>query len=168
MSIRLPRTDEIENTAKLIRSREFLYLTSFADMINRYVEIRFKDKFGFNRLRFATLSSLVTRGGSLTLTKLAQLMFRSKHSITNLIDRLEEDGFVVRERVNKDRRTILATITSAGLEFLARTINGHVEDEEEILTCLDKNEFEMLTSSIRKLRETLIKKLVSNSRRSES
>jgi len=164
----LPRTDEIENTAELIRSREFLYLTSFADMINRYVEIRFKDKFGFNRLRFATLSFLVTRGGGLTPTKLAQLMFRSKHSITNLIDRLEEDGFVIRERVSKDRRTILVTITSAGLEFLARTINGHVEDEEEILTCLDKNEFEMLTSSIHKLREMLIKKLVSNSRRSES
>ena len=164
----MPRTDEIENTAKLIRSREFFYLTSFADMINRYVEIRFKDRFGFNRLRFATLSFLVTRGGSLTPTKLAQLMFRSKHSITNLIDRLEKDELATRERVIKDRRTILVTITSAGLEFLMETINGHVEDEEEILTCLDKNEFEMLTSCIHKLRETLIKKLVNSSRPSES
>ncbi|MFC1820632.1 MarR family winged helix-turn-helix transcriptional regulator, partial [Thermodesulfobacteriota bacterium] len=96
-----PVNGRIEKAAEEIRSREFSYLASFADIINRYMDLRFKK---LNRLRYGVLSLLITRGGSLTHTRLAKLMFRSKHGITKVIDDLEKDGLVVRTPGSRDRR----------------------------------------------------------------
>jgi DNA-binding MarR family transcriptional regulator len=157
---RLPHKGEIENTANVIRSREFLYLTRFADMLNRYVEIKLQDRNGqLNRLKFNTLSLLVVRGGSLPPTQLARHMFRSKHSITNVIDNLEEDGFVTRIRDNNDRRSLSVKITSAGLAFLNQFLDYRAKDEEQIVSCLNKNEIALLMKLIRKLGHRLDEKI---------
>jgi len=156
MDARLPHKGEIESTANVIRSREFLYLTRFADMLNRYVETKLHDrKSQLNRLRFNTLSLLVTREGSLPPTQLARHMFRSKHSITNVVDSLEKDGFVIRVRDNNDRRALSVKITSAGLAFLNQFLNSKAKDEEQIVSCLDKNETLLLMKLIRKLGQRL-------------
>jgi DNA-binding MarR family transcriptional regulator len=41
-------------------------------------------------------------------------------SVTNIIDGLERTGYVVRERHERDRRTILAAITGRGREVAER------------------------------------------------
>ena len=148
----LPRQSEIENTANVIRSREFLYLARFADKFNRYVEIKLHDQNDqLNRLRFTTLSLLVMRGGSLTPTQVARHMLRSKHSITNIVDNLEKDGFVIRVRDNNDRRALSVRITSAGLAFLNQFLDRRAEGEEQIVSCLDKEEMTLFMQMIRKL-----------------
>jgi len=164
MNQRLPHKGEIENTVNVIRSREFLYLTRFADMLNRYVETKLHDRRNqFNRLRFNALSLLVFREGNLSPTQLAQHMFRSKHSITNVVDSLEKDGFVTRIRDNNDRRSLSVNITSAGLAFLNQVLDYRAEDEEQIISCLDKNEIALLMKLIQKLGHRLHEKIDKNS-----
>lgn len=163
MNQRLPHKGEIEDTVKVIRAREFLYLTRFADMLDRYVETKLHDrKSQLNRLRFNTLSLLVFRGGDLPPTQLARHMFRSKHSITNVIDSLEKDGFVTRIHDNNDRRSLSIKITSAGLTFLNQVLDYRAEDEEQIMSCLDKNEIALLMKMIRKLERRLDEKIDEN------
>jgi len=160
MTKKLPHSNEIENSAKVIRATEFLYLASFADMINRYVDIMFKKDI-VNRLRFGALSLLIVRGGSLTPTRLARLMFRSKHSITKVIDSLEKDGFVIRDRTSEDRRTILVKVTSAGLDFVVRALREGDKNTREVVSCLDKDELRTLINLIQRMRRTMIEKISS-------
>src|ERR1700723_3776217 len=40
--------------------------------------------------------------------------------VTRLLDRLEKRGLISRRRIPKDRRTVIARITPAGLKILAR------------------------------------------------
>ena len=154
---RFPSRNEVKNAEKIIRGREFLYLLGFADVLNRYMDIKLKDQ--FNHLRNAALSLLIAKGSSLTPTQLAQLMLRSKHSLTRVIDSLEGDGFVVRERVSKDRRAVHVRITSDGLTFMMQSLRDNARAEEEIMSCLDKNETETLRNLTQRLKLRLIEEI---------
>lgn len=153
---RLPHRNEIEDVATAIRAREFPRLVIFADMVSRYVDIKLRGK--INWLRTTVLNYLIIRGGSLTASQMAHLMLRSNHSMTRLIDDLEKDGLVIRERAGKDRRTIDVKITSDGLAFMRRTLGDSDLVEQEIMSFLDKDEIETLRNLIRVLRFTLIEK----------
>lgn len=71
--------------------------------------------FGLNFSRFEALALLsFTRQGELPLNKMGERLQVHPTSITNTIDRLEADGFVVRVPHPSDRRTTLARITDSG------------------------------------------------------
>ena len=154
MRKKLPVSRELEETTKLMRRKNFLYITSFADILNRFSEIHFKVP-----LRFTALSFLITRGGSLTPTELARLMFRSKHSITKIIDGLEKEGFVVRVPDSKDRRSLQVKITSKGLQHAKKNMIRGDEYVKDLISCLDKAEWENLIHAIKKLRKNLMQKM---------
>jgi DNA-binding MarR family transcriptional regulator len=156
MNTELPHNSEIEIVKKILRKRSFLYLASFADTINRYIDIRIKKQ---NRLRYGVLSFLITRGGTLTHTRLARLMFRSKHSVTKVIDNLEKNGLVIREPEPKDRRVVRIRITSHGLNYVSQTLKDGDKITKEAMSCLNKNELETLINLIKKLREGMIDKI---------
>ena len=156
MSKQLAHRSEIDNVTTAIRVREFPRLLMFADMINRYVDIKLRGK--INWLRTSALTYIIIRGGSLTASQLAPLMLRSNYSMTRLIDSLEKDGLVMRSRTSKDRRTIHVKITSAGLAFMMRSLSDNDLVEEELLSCLDENELESLRYLIRILRLRMIEK----------
>ena len=58
--------------------------------------------------------------GELTPGRLAQRVYLSQATVTGIIDRLEEKGWIVRERSRLDRRKILVRLTGNG----ARKANG--------------------------------------------
>ena len=154
MNKRLPDTQELTDTTTLMRGRRFLYITNFADILNRFSEMNFKDP-----LRFTALSLLITKGGSLTPTELARLMFRSKHSITKIIDGLEKKGYIVRIRDKKDRRMIHVKLTTEGFEHVKKNMDLGDVHVKGILSCLDENEWEVFLESIKKLRKALIARM---------
>ena len=156
MSKELPNNNEIESTARVLKAREFLYLAAFADIINRYVDIMFrKDK--ISRLRNGVLQLLIARGGSLTPTRLGRLMFRSKNSMTKVIDNLEKDGLVIRERVDKDRRVVNVKITSDGLNFVIQSLSAGDELTGEVMSSLDENERKVMIDMVQRMRRTMVR-----------
>ena len=71
--------------------------------------------------RFEVLMLLsFSRNGSLPLAKMGQRLMVHPTSITNLVDKLEAQGFIERRRHPTDRRTTLATITPAGRHVARR------------------------------------------------
>lgn len=149
---------EIENTARMLRAAKFLYLARFADTINRYIEISMR-KDNVSRLRWAILSLLIVRGGRLTPTPLARMLLRSKHSMTSVVDTLEREGYIIRNRANKDRRVIQVQITPAGLDYVIQTIRKEDEWVEEIMSSLNKDEQELLVNLTKKLGLAMVEKI---------
>jgi DNA-binding MarR family transcriptional regulator len=58
------------------------------------------------------------RGGEMTMSHLADVLNVSLSNATGLIDRLEERGYIARERVETDRRVVLVRVTPAGEQML--------------------------------------------------
>lgn len=58
------------------------------------------------------------RGGEMTMSRLADVLNVSLSNATGLIDRLEERGFIERNRVPEDRRVVLVRVTPDGERML--------------------------------------------------
>jgi DNA-binding MarR family transcriptional regulator len=67
-------------------------------------------------------------GKKATIGVLAERMQLAHHSTVELIDRLEERGFVERLRDDEDRRQVLVQITAAGEEILAELSLHHFDE----------------------------------------
>jgi len=155
VTIRQPQAEEIQEVAGLINSTEFWSCVSFADTTNRYIEITMK-KDNVSRLHGITMYCLVLLGGSSTPTQLAKIMFRSKHSMTKIIDSLEKEGLVIRDYTNKDRRVTYIKLTSAGLDYIRQNITEKGNKRAiEAMNCLNEEERLELVGLLSKLRKSM-------------
>jgi DNA-binding MarR family transcriptional regulator len=57
--------------------------------------------------------------GRLALHEICDRLLKSPPNVTALVDRLERDGLLRRERSRQDRRVVMATLTERGWEALA-------------------------------------------------
>lgn len=64
--------------------------------------------------------------GALTMGELARRVAVTEKTITGVVDRLERDGLVQRERVSADRRVVQVTLAPRGAR-LFRQIDGDIE-----------------------------------------
>src|SRR3954468_12766174 len=71
---------------------------------------------GLSMAKFGVLRTLAAAGEPLSLTDLASCQQCVRSNITQLVDRLEADGFVRRVDDSSDRRSIRAELTALGRE----------------------------------------------------
>jgi DNA-binding MarR family transcriptional regulator len=64
---------------------------------------------------------------TLRMSELAELSGSSRSRLSHAVARLEEAGWVRRERCPTDKRGFFAVLTDAGFEALAAAAPGHVE-----------------------------------------
>lgn len=69
---------------------------------------------GLSLAKLGALRHLVLAAEPLTLSQLAERHCCGKSNVTQIVDRLEADGFVARAPDPDDRRTIHATVTAHG------------------------------------------------------
>jgi DNA-binding MarR family transcriptional regulator len=67
-------------------------------------------------------------GRSVRMSELAAISHGSQSRLSHLVARLEEQGWVRRERADGDGRGFLAVLTDAGLAKVTATAPGHVEE----------------------------------------
>ena len=65
---------------------------------------------------------------SLWMSELASMSNGSQSRLSHLVARLEDRGWVRRQRVGEDGRGFLAVLTDAGLAKVVATAPGHVEE----------------------------------------
>lgn len=92
-----------------------------------------------------------SRQGELPLGKLSDRLQVHRASVTNVIDRLETSGYVVRVAHERDRRAILARITERG-RSVAEQATQTLNQGEFAITPLTAGECEQLFSVLEPLR----------------
>ena len=125
------------------------------DVINAYLDLFFERYAPLNRTANWMLQILISYGGSMTQTELAQRVLRSRYTITKTVDMLEEQGWVKRTPVQGDRRAKNVIITEKGLELIRSSMDAMAEMSEAAVSCLSEEEQEQLRSLNRKLRDHL-------------
>jgi MarR family 2-MHQ and catechol resistance regulon transcriptional repressor len=100
--------------------------------------------------QFAVLEALYHLG-SLTQGDISTKVLKSGSNMTTVIDNLERDGLVRRERDVNDRRVIHVRLTGAGTRKVEAVLPGHVAALVEEFSVLSASEQETLGALCKKL-----------------
>jgi DNA-binding MarR family transcriptional regulator len=95
---------------------------------------------GLSMAKLLALTALADAGEPLPLGQLAERLSCVKSNITQLVDRLEADGFVARQADRRDRRTRLAVLTAAGRKACKEGLRVQREAERALLGALTRDE----------------------------
>jgi MarR family 2-MHQ and catechol resistance regulon transcriptional repressor len=100
--------------------------------------------------QFSVLEALYHLG-HMTQGEISTKILKSGSNMTTVIDNLERDGFVRRERDGKDRRVIHVHLTKAGTDKLEAILPKHVAALVEEFEVLSASELETLGELCKKL-----------------
>ncbi len=97
----------------------------------------------------------VHQSGTLSLGELSKRMYLHPSTLTAAVDRLEKKGYVVRTRIEKDRRVIHVQLTPKGSRLARRAPNPIQGKMIYGLKKLKKDELFLIYESIEKLVEIM-------------
>ena len=105
--------------------------------LRRVFERRFESERSLSNQSFDVLIRLArTPGSELRMSELAAQTSLTPSGLTRSVDRLAEQGLVVRRVCPEDRRGAFAVLTPAGQELMDRAIPDHLAHVDELLTNL--------------------------------
>ncbi len=107
---------------------------------------------GLSMAKLQALKALTAAGESLPLSQLAERLACVKSNITQLVDRLEADGFVARQADPHDRRARLAVLTAPGRRACQEGSKLQQEAEGRLLGGLSDSESQQLAALLAKVK----------------
>lgn len=122
--------------------------------LSRLVSGHLKDyfaQFDMETWEFDVLATLRRSGRPLTAKTLAASVMIGSAALTNRVDRLVARGLVSRESVPGDRRSLHIALTDAGRDLVDRTVEGHVRNQQKILSGLEDADRDELGRILRTL-----------------
>src|SRR5580693_8888620 len=126
----------------------FLELCRTTDLLSRRLEFLLKAE-DLSSNQYNVLRILRGSPDGLPCGEIGNRMITRDPDITRLLDRLEKRDLISRSRETKDRRMVMARITPAGLELLAR-MDGPVRDgHRQQLGHLGRERLRQLTELLR-------------------
>lgn len=106
---------------------------------------------GLSLAKLAALKALSEAGESMPLSQLAERLSCVKSNITQLVDRLEADGFVERQADRNDRRARIATLTATGQKACREGSRVQAAAELNLLGKLSASESRQLAELLAKI-----------------
>ena len=128
------------------------------DVVSRYTETQLL-KAGITPTQYSVLVLLDQCEAPPTLTELSGWMFRSKNSMTTVIDHMERDGLVQRVRDAKDGRSMRVVATEAGRELFDRVRQPSRDIVYKTMSCFEKDELDRFAELLRLMRENVLDQL---------
>ena len=118
--------------------RLWLRMLSVTRMISQEVRRRLRAEFDTTLPQFDLLAQLYREPKGLRLGELSRRTMVTNGNITGLADRLEADGFIVRETLDGDRRVTVAKLTKRGRETFAVMAKAHEGWIRELMADVDE------------------------------
>lgn len=129
-----------------------LNIARTADRFNICFSRLFRE-FGLTSSQYNVLRILRGEGKPLPILEIADRMLAVVPGITGLIDRLEAQGWVCRERSTEDRRIIYVAITPRGIELLASLDEPEAALHKKLIGHLSADELSTLIRLLEKARQ---------------
>lgn len=109
------------------------------------------ERIGVSATGFTMLVLLTSAGGRLELRTMRRRLGASKATATEVLDTLENRGFVARSRLESDRRAVAVSLSEAGHNLVTHAFPAHAERVREAFGVLDETEKRQLADLCRKL-----------------
>lgn len=108
------------------------------------------EQFGLNPTEFGVLELLYHRGRQ-PIQKIGQKILLRSGSMTYVVNRLEEKGFLQRIFCEEDKRVTYISITDAGVHLVEDIFPEHFERIEALMNGLSREEQDQTIELVRKL-----------------
>lgn len=113
---------------------------------------KFLAPFGLSQGRFAIMLSMADRNGTdHTPSHLAEVTGKSRPTVTKMLDKLDADGLIFREKSGEDGRGRKLALTRKGEELLNKIIPGYNSRILEMSFHLSEEDKKQLISIIGKI-----------------
>jgi DNA-binding MarR family transcriptional regulator len=129
----------------------FLELCRTTDILSRRLSVVLKAE-DLSANQYNVLRILRGAPEGLPCGEIGNRMITRDPDITRLLDRLEKRGLIARSRESKDRRMVMASITSDGLKLLGRLDRPVQEAHRAELGHLGRERLRALTELLRAAR----------------
>ena len=107
------------------RLRSWLKILKTSNFIEKKIRERLREDHNTTLPRFDVMSALYRSKKGLKMTEISGALKVSNGNITGIIDRLVQDGHVLRVQVEGDRRTNLVSLTNKGRAQFEVYANAH-------------------------------------------
>ena len=107
------------------RLRLWLRILKTSRLIETQIRENLRTEFNSTLPRFDVMAALSRYDDGLKMSQLSDVLRVSNGNVTGIVDRLAEDGFLVRVPVPGDRRASLVRLTHRGREEFARQAARH-------------------------------------------
>lgn len=130
----------------------FSFLFLVHRKMSKPLEEHFKDT--FTSLQFNALCAL-RASGSMTMTELAHMMHTPKQQMTKVIDRLVEEGHIVRSMDTDDRRCIRISISDNTAKYISQRRKQFISAFKEDFQDLDREDYDEFFQAVRAINRIL-------------
>lgn len=130
------------------RLRLWLKLLKITRTVESSLRENLRTEFASTLPRFDVMSALARNTGGLKMSELSGLLKVSNGNVTGIVERLVEDGHVLREAVPGDRRANRVRLTRKGEEEFARQAARHEAWVDGLLGALDADEAGAMTATL--------------------
>jgi MarR family 2-MHQ and catechol resistance regulon transcriptional repressor len=135
----------------------WLYLAKVYGLISKMSEREFR-QYGLTTAKFDIIAHLGIAPEGLNQCDLARRLLVSRGNISGVIDRMEKDGLIIREREKDDRRYYRVKLSEKGKKIFRRVVPEHEENIEKLFSVLTEEEKRELKSLLGKLFRSLREK----------
>ena len=137
------------------RLRLWLRLLTVTRKMEAELRERMRTEFDSTLPRFDVMAALSRHDQGLRMSALSGVLRVSNGNVTGIVDRLAEDGLVMRVPVAGDRRATLVRLTAKGAEVFARQAAEHEAWIEAMLAELSLEEARSYAARLRTLAQRL-------------
>jgi DNA-binding MarR family transcriptional regulator len=113
-------------------------------------------EFGITPSQYNVLRILRGEARPLQCAEITERMVQVVPAMTGLLDRLENQGLIVRTRSTEDRRVIFVEPTAKALDLLKRLDHPVLHLNEKLLGKLTKSELKELSRLLEKVRQGMV------------
>lgn len=114
--------------------RLWLRLLSTGSLISGEIRRRLRRAFNVTLPQFDLLAQVAREPEGLRLSELSRRMMVTNGNVTGLVDKLADQGFLVRDPSTQDRRVINVRLTKAGLALFSVMAKAHEDWLAEIMS----------------------------------
>lgn len=132
--------------------RLWLRLLSASRTIEIELRRRLRAAFGVTLPKFDVMAALERRPAGMTMTELSRFLMVSNGNVTGIVDRLVDEGMVVRLAHEGDRRATFVRLTRRGTQRFEAMAKAHEVWVNELLAPFGSRETETLLELLTVLR----------------
>ena len=134
------------------RLRLWVRLLRATRLVESETRERFKSQFDVTLPRFDVMAALYRKPDGMLMSEISRFLLVSNGNVTGIVDRLVQDGFIVRSQRNSDRRTSFVRLTAKGHAAFVDMATAHERWINELLGGVKVRDAEDLSAKLTSFR----------------
>jgi len=134
------------------RLRLWVRLLRATRLVESETRERFKSQFNVTLPRFDVMAALYRRPDGMLMSEISRFLLVSNGNVTGIVDRLVQDGFIVRSQRDGDRRTSFVRLTAKGHAAFVDMATAHERWINELLGGVKARDAEQLSAKLKSFR----------------